>query len=457
MRRNVLNITASDVKDAKLTATVTIPAADVDAAIKKAYKDTAKKYRFPGFRAGKAPRPVIDSALGAEATLAQATNDLIAANEPAVLNELDIVPTKSGDYKELDLAKDHEDYTYTVEFSLRPAAELSSFDAVEIEMPPAEVTESEINNQVEMLLNYRATFEDVEGRAVEAEDYVTVDLKAVENADNFAAEGRMLIAGSDSNPKEFNEALIGANVDDVKTVTWTDEVEEGEEAETHTVEVTVKGIKVRNTPELTDELVKSDFGFDSIDAMRDAIKIEIEQDKASRLPAEKENRCVSALAERLQLDDEQVMDALYCAAAIGLNLTTSACVAGAEGGCQAEVGSAAAMAAAALVQMLGGTPEQALDASSIALSNLLGLVCDPVGGLVEVPCQNRNAIGVAAAFSSAQLALAGIKSLVPFDQMAHVMLSVGHALPATLRETAKGGIAQAPAALSACAKCGVCG
>ena len=284
MRRNVLNITASDVKDAKLTATVTIPAADVDAAIKKAYKDTAKKYRFPGFRAGKAPRPVIDSALGAEATLAQATNDLIAANEPAVLNELDIVPTKNGDYKELDLAKDHEDYTYTVEFSLRPAAELSSFDAVEIEMPPAEVTESEINNQVEMLLNYRATFEDVEGRAVEAEDYVTVDLKAVENADNFAAEGRMLIAGSDSNPAEFNEALIGANVDDVKTVTWTDEVEEGEEAETHTVEVTVKGIKVRNTPELTDELVKSDFGFDSIDAMRDAIKIEIEQDKASRLP-----------------------------------------------------------------------------------------------------------------------------------------------------------------------------
>ena len=166
--------------------------------------------------------------------------------------------------------------------------------------------------------------------------------------------------------------------------------------------------------------------------------------------------CVLALADRLQLDDEQVMDALYCAAAIGLNLTTSACVAGAEGGCQAEVGSAAAMAAAALV-MLGGTPEQALDASSIALSNLLGLVCDPVGGLVEVPCQNRNAIGVAAAFSSAQLALAGIKSLVPFDQMAHVMLSVGHALPATLRETAKGGIAQAPAALSACAKCGVCG
>ncbi len=156
-------------------------------------------------------------------------------------------------------------------------------------------------------------------------------------------------------------------------------------------------------------------------------------------------------------NEEAICRALYVSAGFGQVVAARATLAGAEGGCQAEVGSAAAMAGAALVQMLGGTPEQALDASSIALSNLLGLVCDPVGGLVEVPCQNRNAIGVAAAFSSAQLALAGIKSLVPFDQMAHVMLSVGHALPATLRETAKGGIAQAPAALSACAKCGVCG
>lgn len=166
--------------------------------------------------------------------------------------------------------------------------------------------------------------------------------------------------------------------------------------------------------------------------------------------------CVLALAEHLDASDKTIIEALFCAAAIGLNLTTSACVAGAEGGCQAEVGSAAAMAAAALVQMMGGTPEQALHASSLALSNLLGLVCDPVGGLVEVPCQTRNAIGVAAAFSSAQLALSGIASLVPFDEMAKVMLSVGHALPASLRETARGGIAQAPSALSACARCGIC-
>lgn len=166
--------------------------------------------------------------------------------------------------------------------------------------------------------------------------------------------------------------------------------------------------------------------------------------------------CVLTVAEELRASDREVADALFCAAAVGLVLSTSACVAGAEGGCQAEVGSAAAMAAAALVQLHGGSPAQALDAASIALSNLLGLVCDPVGGLVEVPCQNRNAIGVAAAFSSAQIALAGIPSLVPFDEMAHVMLEVGHALPASLRETAGGGIAQAPTARAACARCGAC-
>ncbi len=294
-----MNITASEVKDAKLTATVTIEAADVDAAIKKAYKEAAKKYRFPGFRSGKAPRPVIDSALGAEAILAQATNDLIGANEAAVLNELDIVPVKEGDYQDIDIAKDHEDYTYTVEFSLRPSCELNSYDPVEIEMPPAEVTEAEIDSQVDMLLGYHATFEDVEGRAVEADDYVTADLEDVHDAAQFAGEGRLLAMGSEGLPKEFDEALIGANVDDVKEISW----KPGDDDAESTVKVTVRGIKVRKTPELTDEFVKENFGFDDIAAMRDAVKLELEQDKTSKLPGLKENRCVAKLAERLELEE----------------------------------------------------------------------------------------------------------------------------------------------------------
>lgn len=293
-----MNIT-SDVKDGKLTAQVTIEAEKVDAAIKKAAKDAAKRYNFPGFRKGKAPRRVVDSALGKEYILGNATNELIGSNEGAVLNELDIVPVKEGDYQEIDLCADGTDYTYTVEFKLRPAPELSSYEAVAIEMPPAEVTEAEINQQVDMLMGYHATFEDVE-RAVEDTDYVTVDIKDVENAEALAGEGRMFAVGGGNQPKEFDEGLKGMNIGETKTITWTFP---GEEETTASAEVTVKSIRTRNIPELTDDFAKENFGFDGIDAMRDAVKLEIEQDKTTQLPQLKENRAVAELAKRLELEE----------------------------------------------------------------------------------------------------------------------------------------------------------
>ncbi|WP_144744787.1 trigger factor [Enorma burkinafasonensis] len=300
-----MNITASDVENQQLTATVTIPAADVDAAIKKAYREAAKKYRFPGFRPGKAPRPVIDSALGAEAVHADATNSLIAGNEAAVLNELDIVPVKDGDYQDIELAKDHEDYVYTVAFKLRPAAELSSYDAVSIEMPPAEVTESEIDAQIEMLLGYQARFEDVEDRGIEQDDFVTLAIQNVKGAEDLASESRYVMVGSGSVPAAIDEGIRGMKKDEAKEISWTPE-EEG--AEEKTVEVTVTSLKTRVMPELTDELAKTAFGFDDITAMRDAVKIEIEQDKNAQLPGLKENRAVAELAKRLELEE---MDADY--------------------------------------------------------------------------------------------------------------------------------------------------
>lgn len=293
-----MNITASDVQDAKLTATVTIPAADVDAAIKKAYKDAANKYRFPGFRAGRAPRPVIDNMLGKEATLAQATNDILAANEPAVLNELDIVPLKEGDYQELDLVKDHEDYTYTVTFSLRQSVELNSYEPVEIEMPPAEVTEGEIDAQIEMLMGYHATFEEVD-RPVQNDDYVTAAVKDIKGATRFAGENRMFVVGSENFPTEVNEGLVGMKKDESKEISWT---LMGENAEEITIEVTINNVKERKLPELTDEFVSENFGFDTIAAMRDGVKEELEGDKTSKLPGLKENRAVAALSERLELE-----------------------------------------------------------------------------------------------------------------------------------------------------------
>ena len=160
-----------------------------------------------------------------------------------------------------------------------------------------------------------------------------------------------------------------------------------------------------------------------------------------------------ALQECYRISDQRIVDALFNAGAVGYLAMRNATVAGAVGGCQAEVGIASAMAASAAVELMGGTPQQCLDAASTVLMNMLGLVCDPVGGLVEYPCQNRNAAGVANALIAAELSLSGIRQLIPFDQMLDAMYTVGKRLPAELRETALGGCAATPAA---CAACGLC-
>ena len=160
-----------------------------------------------------------------------------------------------------------------------------------------------------------------------------------------------------------------------------------------------------------------------------------------------------ACGEAVDAESAELSRALWNAAAIGKLISENASVSGAEGGCQAEVGTAAAMAASALVELLGGTVRQSLDAASIAIANLLGLVCDPARGMVEYPCQNRNAIGVAADFSAAQLALSGVTSPVPFDEAVDAMARVGRALPESLRETAQGGLAACPSVCAGCSGC----
>ena len=144
------------------------------------------------------------------------------------------------------------------------------------------------------------------------------------------------------------------------------------------------------------------------------------------------------------LNDETMVQALYVAAGFGQVIATRASISGAEGGCQAEVGSASAMAAAALVHLRGGAPEQMAAACAMAIKNLLGLVCDPVAGLVEVPCVKRNVAGAVNALACADMALAGICSAIPCDEVIDAMRSVGESLPVSLRETGNGGLAATP-------------
>ena len=151
--------------------------------------------------------------------------------------------------------------------------------------------------------------------------------------------------------------------------------------------------------------------------------------------------------DQLNLNPNDMMDGLLVASLIGELITSNATVSGAEGGCQAECGSAAAMASGMLVYFRSGSIEQIFNAAAIALKNVMGLVCDPIAGLVEAPCAKRNASGVVNAMISADMSLAGVNSIVPFDEVVQAMYKVGKSLPRTLRETALGGIAVSKTAL----------
>lgn len=153
---------------------------------------------------------------------------------------------------------------------------------------------------------------------------------------------------------------------------------------------------------------------------------------------------ILAVGEYLKCEDAVLVRALFTAAGIGQVIASNATVAGAVGGCQAECGSAAAMAAAATVEMLGGTPRQSAHALALALKNLLGLVCDPVASLVEVPCVKRNAFAAVHALTAAQMAIAGIESVIPADEVVEAMYRIGLDIPRALRETSEGGLAKTP-------------
>ncbi|AXN40495.1 L-serine ammonia-lyase, iron-sulfur-dependent, subunit alpha [Peribacillus butanolivorans] len=151
-----------------------------------------------------------------------------------------------------------------------------------------------------------------------------------------------------------------------------------------------------------------------------------------------------ALQNKLKPNREQKIEFLFTAGAFGFVVANNASISGAAGGCQAEVGSASGMAAAAIVELAGGTPAQSAEAMAITLKNMLGLVCDPVAGLVEVPCVKRNAMGAANAMVAADMALAGITSRIPCDEVIDAMYKIGQTMPSALRETAQGGLAATP-------------
>ena len=309
-----ITVTAAEPKDSKLEAQLTISAADVDAAIKKAYKDIANKYRFQGFRKGKAPRPVIDNLVGKNAVLADASEALLNAATPLMLDQLDVVPVGQPTFgEEPKLAEEHKDYELVATINLRPDVELDSYDAPEINMPPAEVTDAEVDEQVEALLNYHAKFEDAgEDYAAAANDMLTIDVENVENGENLAGNDRPFMIGSSVAPAGLDEGIKGMKVGETKEISWHVEGEEHTHAdgEVHKTEdkdvkikVTLKSAKQHVVPELNDELAKKAFGFDTVDEFKNAVKDEVAEDKKAQLPSLKETRVIEAVTKHLTLEE----------------------------------------------------------------------------------------------------------------------------------------------------------
>lgn len=298
---DALNITVKpqEPKDGVLTAEVTIAAADVDAAIAKTYKDIAHKYQFQGFRRGHVPRPIIDGIIGKQAVLGQATNDVLNDIEPMILNELDIVPIGRIEYPaEPELLAAGTDYVVECHMDVRPDAGLTSYDAPSITMPPAEATDAEIDLQLDQLLAYQTTYEDAKlKRGVKAGDIVSVNIENVENGERFAGQNRMINLDGAALPEAMSEALTGMKAGETKDVEWAD----GDT--TVKLTVTLNSIMKAVKPELDDELAKKSFGFDTVAELRDAVKGEIEADKARTLPGLKEDRLVEAVGKQLDLEE----------------------------------------------------------------------------------------------------------------------------------------------------------
>jgi trigger factor len=291
-----ITVVAEEPKDSKLVAKLTVPAKDVDKAIKAEYKEIANKYNFQGFRKGRTPRPVIDSMVGRENILADATNAVLSDAEPLMLTQLDIVPLGDIDYGEATAVVEGEDYVVTATITLLPEVELTSYEPVAIEMPPANATDAEIDNRLDLLMAYQTHLEDTDAdHEATDDDFIEAD---IEGDVPFAGENRLLTIGTGNMPAELEEALRGVKLGEVREISYTPEGAE----EPVNVTVKVNAIRTKVTPELTDELANTFFGFENIDALKEAVKEEIETAKTEQLPQLKEDRAVEALAGRLELE-----------------------------------------------------------------------------------------------------------------------------------------------------------
>ncbi len=299
-------------EDNRISVTVTVDAAEVDKRIKKTYKDFAQRYNFPGFRKGKAPRPVIDNALGAEAVLAAVSEDLVNDTYPLVIEEERIFPAGRPEFSDdASLVEGGKPYSFSFTVAVKPSYELSSYEPVTVELPEEGATEDEVEGQINALLSHYTSMEDASAATkLKPENYVDLTIKATdeegEDIPSISTESRIYQPGSGAFSEAFDEEIMGIKKGQTRDFTLEIPVEEesvvlsSAAGKKVAFSVTCNVVKKEAAPKLTDEWVKETFGIETADELRKEIAESIEQEKGQALPRMKENQVLTELSERLQ-------------------------------------------------------------------------------------------------------------------------------------------------------------
>ncbi len=299
-------------KENTVKLTVTIEADEINKRMKKAYKNFATHYKFPGFRKGKAPRPVVDSTLGPEVVRSSVTDDVVNETFPRAVEAELLYPQSNPQFDEIGIVQEGVDFSYSATIALKPVYELTSYDPVEIELPSEKATDEEVQAELNNIAEHYFTYEDrEEGAQVEEGSIVEIKLSAVDDngdlLDHIATDSRVYTVGSGFLSEAFDAELTGLKKGDTKSFA-IDNPGEASPLTTHIAdatkkiacEVEIKAVKKKVVPEVTDEWVKEHLGFDTIEAVRERIVASLEQQKASLVLRAKENRCLDVLATRLE-------------------------------------------------------------------------------------------------------------------------------------------------------------
>ena len=313
-----MKVSVEALEDFQKKLTIELSQEEVDERINKKYKDFAFKYNFPGFRRGKAPRPVIDNMLGAQAVTGTVTDDIYNEVYPQALDEQDLISMGQPSFADKEaLVEPGKSFTFEVTVPCRPEFELDDYKPIKIKMPSAEASEDEINDQIDELRNYYYTFEDKPANTkVKEGSYVDLSMKATDANDEpvvaLSTESRLYELGSNLFPADFDENLIGMKKGETKTFTvdMSQPCMMGNnlpDAGPTTFEVEIKQVKEKQLPELTDEWCKETAGFEGIADLRERVAESVKQQKEQFLPRLRESEALYELQQRLKGEVPEAM------------------------------------------------------------------------------------------------------------------------------------------------------